>query len=88
MARRESFDAGNQRKDSHGSCTHCGEGLGSAGTMRRGGDMFDAHGESVYTKRREAVHEHDASDNSYTKYSPGKYCNNCNSAAERAEYYS
>jgi hypothetical protein len=88
MARRESFDSGNKRKDAHGSCVHCGEGLGSAGTMRRGGDMFDATGDSVYTKRREAAYEQDAGDNRIIKYSPGKYCNNCNTAAERAEYYS
>jgi len=88
MARRESFDHGNQSKDSHGSCTHCGTGLGSSGTMRRGGDMFDAHGESVYTKRREAAYSRDESDNHFIAYKPGKYCNNCNSAAERAEFNS
>lgn len=88
MARRESFDQGNKRKDSHGSCTHCGEGLGSGGTMRRNGNMYDATGESVYTKRRETAYLQDDSDNSYTQYKPGKYCNNCNSAAERADYNS
>ena len=88
MARRENFDAGNSRKDAHGSCIHCGEGLGSSGTQRVGNILFDAAGESVYTKRKEAAYEQDQGDNRIIKYSPGKYCNNCNTDAERADYYS
>lgn len=83
--RKESFDKGNQRKDSHGSCTHCGEGLGSAGTMRRGGDMFDAEGALVYTKRKNSAYSRDESSGDYTNYKPGKYCPGCASDAEKAE---
>ena len=83
--RRDHFDSGNKRKDSHGNCTHCGEGLGSGGTMRRGGDMFDAEGAQVYTKRKDSAYSHDEGSGDYTHYKPGKYCPGCASNAEKAE---
>ena len=83
--RKDHFDSGNKRKDSHGNCTHCGEGLGSGGTMRRGGEMFDAEGAQVYKKRKESAYSYADDSSDYTHYKPGKYCPTCSSEAEKAE---
>ena len=84
MSRNEQFADGNQKRNAHGHCVHCGDNLGSSGTMRRGGDMFDAEGATVYSKRREHMN-HTNEDNETQSYRPGKYCPTCTSEAEAAE---
>jgi hypothetical protein len=84
MSRKDQFADGNQRRNAHGHCVHCGDNLGSSGTMRRGGDMFDAEGATVYSKRREPM-THVTDDNEAHSYRAGKYCSTCTSEAEAAE---
>jgi hypothetical protein len=52
--------------------------------MRRGGDMFNAEGATVYTKRRDEL-KHMSEEGEMSTYAPGKYCSNCSSEAEAAE---
>lgn len=82
MARRESFDGGINHPKRGATCRDCGEGLNvKAGTQRIKGSMYDVHGASVYSKKKELTDE----SGRYTVKPAGRYCPDCASEYEKAE---